>query len=73
MGRLKYFGVSVGAAIQRLIFEERVVVAAELQALLVREVHIHRQRVLALVLRVDDAAAYQIWLPLIGAARLGTG
>ncbi len=41
-----------GRAVQRLIFEERVVVAAELQTLLVGEVHIAGKRVFALILRV---------------------
>ena len=70
LGRLKNFGVSVGVAIQRLVFQERVVHAAELKALLVGEIQIDRQRIFTLI-DVDGVVASEpIWLPLIGVGQV---
>ena len=48
------FGRFGRRAIQGLVLEERVIVAPELQPLLVREVHIDSERILALVLRMES-------------------
>src|ERR1035437_3797940 len=42
-------------AVQRLVLREREIVASELQTLFVGQVHVDRQRILTLILRMDGS------------------
>src|SRR5438552_12263898 len=52
----------VGAAVERLVLKESVILATVSEALILRQIHIHGERVLALALRVRG-----IEKPVLGA------